>query len=90
MSYIEPISFPFYGDATILNVIVQSFSTNAQNANAYWTLNTSDGIKCSEGIYNMTDEQFAAWGLDNSVVDKYVADAIGVTIKPFVPTQITE
>jgi hypothetical protein len=28
----------------------------------------------------MTEEQFAAWGQDNSVVNEYVADAIGVVI----------
>jgi hypothetical protein len=28
----------------------------------------------------MTEEQFAAWGTDNNIVNKYVADAIGVTI----------
>ena len=28
----------------------------------------------------MTPEQFAIWGQDNSVVDDYVAEAIGVTI----------
>jgi hypothetical protein len=28
----------------------------------------------------MTEEQFAAWGQDNSVVDGYVAEHLGVTI----------
>jgi len=28
----------------------------------------------------MTPEQFSAWGINNSVVDQYVADAIGVVI----------
>lgn len=80
MSTIEPINFPFYGEATVLNVTVLSFPTNATNATTYWTLNTSDGVKCAEGNYQMTDEQFASWGINNQVVDQYVADAIGVVI----------
>ena len=34
----------------------------------------------SQGNYTLTEEQFAAWGTDNNVVNQYVADAIGVTI----------
>jgi hypothetical protein len=33
----------------------------------------------------MTEDQFAAWGQDNSVVDGYVAQAIGVVIVPPTP-----
>lgn len=80
MSTIQPVNFPFYGEATVLNVLVLSFPTDATSTNTYWTLNTSDGVKCAEGNYYLTDEQFAAWGQDNTVVDQYVADAIGVVI----------
>ena len=80
MSNIEPVNFPFYGDATTLNVTVLSFPTNATSATTYWTLNTSDNKQCAEGNYQMTPEQFSAWGINNSVVDQYVADAIGVVI----------
>lgn len=82
MSNIEPINFPIYGEATVLNVTVQSFPTDATSTNTYWTLTKSDGTKCAEGMYYMTDEQFAAWGQDNTVVDGYVAQAIGVVIVP--------
>ena len=82
MSNIEPIKFPLYGEATILNVVVQSFSTNATTAGVYWTLNTDIGVKVLEGMYTMTEEQFATWGVDNTVVDGYVAEAIGVVIVP--------
>jgi len=85
MSTIQPVNFPFYGEATVLNVTVLSFPTNATTATTYWTLNTSEGVQCAEGNYPMTPEQFAAWGQDNSVVDQYVADAIGVVIVP--PTE---
>jgi hypothetical protein len=82
MSTIQPVNFPFYGEATKLNVIVLSFSTNATTTNTQWILSTMEGIKCAEGNYQMTDEQFANWGIDNSIIDQYVADAIGVIIVP--------
>ena len=82
MSNIEPIDFPFYGEATTLNVTVLSFPTDAVTTTTFWTLNTSDGTQCAEGNYTMTPEQFAAWGQDNTVVDGYVAEAIGVVIIP--------
>lgn len=85
MSNIEPVNFPFYGEATVLNVTVLNFSTSATTANTYWTVNTADGTQCAQGNYQMTEDQFAAWGQDNSVVDGYVAQAIGVVIVPPTP-----
>jgi hypothetical protein len=82
MSNIEPINFPIYGEATVLNVTVFSFPTNALTTDTTWTLNTAEGLQCAIGNYMMTEEQFAAWGQDNSVVDGYVAEAIGVVIVP--------
>lgn len=82
MSTIEPVNFPFYGEAIVLNVTILPFATNATTASTYWTLNTSEGVQCAEGNYGMTFEQFAAWGQDNEVVDGYVAQAIGVVIVP--------
>ena len=82
MSNIESVNFPFYGEATVLNVTVLSFPTDAVTATTLWTLNTADNKQCAQGNYSMTEEQFAAWGVDNSVVDGYVAEAIGVVIVP--------
>jgi hypothetical protein len=82
MSNIEPVNFPFYGEATVLNVTVLSFPTDAVTTNTFWTLNTSSGTQCAQGNYQMTPEQFATWGVDNTVVDGYVAVAIGVVIVP--------
>jgi hypothetical protein len=82
MSTIEPVNFPFYGEATILNVTVLSFPTNAETATTNWILNTSENVQCAQGNYTMTPEQFSAWGQDNTVVDGYVAQAIGVVIVP--------
>jgi hypothetical protein len=85
MSNIEPINFPIYGEATVLNVTVFSFPTDALTTNTTWTLNTADGTQCAVGNYMMTEEQFASWGQDNSVVEGYVAQAIGVVIVPPTP-----
>jgi hypothetical protein len=43
---------------------------------------TDQNVTCIEGQYQLTPEQFSAWGSDNSVVDGYVAQAIGVVIVP--------
>jgi len=78
---IQPVVFPLnQGTATILSVLVQGFKTNAVTTGTYWQLLTEDGKQLQQGNYDMTPEQFAAWGQDNSVVDDYVAEVIGVTI----------
>lgn len=89
MSNIEPVNFPIYGEATTLNVTVFSFPTDALTTNTTWTLNTAEGLQCAIGNYMMTEEQFAAWGQDNTVVDGYVAQAIGVVIVPPTTTSTT-
>lgn len=40
-----------------------------------------DGTMNGQEVTNLlTEEQFNNWGTDNNVVNKYVAEAIGVTI----------
>lgn len=82
MIQIQPITFPIKGTATQMSVLVLNFATNATTATTYWQLFTEDGTQVADGNYTMTEEQFAEWGKDNSVVNEYVADAIGVTIIP--------
>jgi hypothetical protein len=78
---IQPVVFPLnQGTATILSVLVHGFKTNAVTTGTYWQLLTEDGKQLQQGNYDMTPEQFAIWGQDNSVVDDYVAEVIGVTI----------
>ena len=74
---IEPINIWVNGETQ-----VGEFLTDAVTTNTYWTLNTSDSTQCAQGNYQMTEEQFATWGVDNTVVDGYVAEAIGVVIVP--------
>lgn len=78
---IEPIVYPLNeGTATRLAIDIQQHSTQATTCQTYWQLLTEEGQQLSQGNYTLTEEQFAKWGTDNSVVNQYVADAIGVTI----------
>ena len=80
MSNIQPVEFPIVGTAVKLSVLVMNFSTSDVTAGTYYQLLTEDYKVCLSGNYQMTEEQFASWGLDNSVVDDYVAEYLGVNI----------
>jgi hypothetical protein len=78
---IQPIVYPLNeGTATRLSVLVLNFPTDATTCTTYWQLLTEDGKTLSQDNYTLTEEQFLTWGVDNSVVNQYVAEAIGVTI----------
>jgi hypothetical protein len=61
-------------------VLVLNFETTAVTCTTYWQLLTEEGVQLSQGNYTLTEEQFLTWGTDNSVVNEYVAEAIGVVI----------
>lgn len=78
---IQPVVFPLnQGTATLLNVLVLNFDTTATTCTTYWQLLTEKGQQLTQGNYTLTEEEFANWGTDNSVVNQYVANAIGVTL----------
>ena len=78
---IQPIVYPLNeGTATLLSVLVLNFETTAITCTTYWQLLTEDGKQLSQGNYTLTEKQFLTWGTDNSVVNEYVAEAIGVVI----------
>ena len=78
---IQPIVYPLNeGTATQMTVFVLNFETTATTCTTYWQLLTEDGKQLSQGNYTLTEEQFAEWGTDNSVVNEYVAEAIGVVL----------
>jgi hypothetical protein len=68
-----------------MSVLILNFETNATTCTTYYELK-SDATEevpskvLSNGNYTLTEEEFAAWGLDNSWVTECVAMAIGVTI----------
>ena len=81
MAKIQPITFPLNaGIATEMSVLILNFPTDAVTCTTYYELLTEDGVMLSNGNYTLTDVQFALWGVDNTCVDGYVAEAIGVTI----------
>jgi hypothetical protein len=78
---IQPIHYPLNeGTATFLTVLVEAFLTDATTASTYYRLLTDDGKILTDGRYQMTEEQFLTWGTDNSVVNEYVAEYLGVVI----------
>ncbi|CAB5223995.1 hypothetical protein UFOVP391_20 [uncultured Caudovirales phage] len=78
---IEPVVYPLNeGTATRMTVLVLNFETTATTCTTYYELLTEEGKCLKADNYTLTEEQFAAWGLDNNVVNEYVAEAIGVTI----------
>ena len=80
MSNIKPVVFPIIGTATNLVVTILPFTTNAETAQTYYELKTEEGVVCLNGNYTMTTEQFDDWGTDNTVVDGYVAEHLGIEI----------
>ena len=78
---IEPIVYPLNaGTATQMSVLVINFTTEATTCTTYWQLLTEDGKVVADDNYDLTPEQFAAWGTDNNYVNECVAAAIGVTL----------
>jgi hypothetical protein len=78
---IQPIVYPLNeGTATRMSVLVLNFETTAVTCTTYWQLLTEEGVQLAQGNYTLTEEQFLTWGTDNSVVNEYVAKAIGVVI----------
>jgi hypothetical protein len=78
---IQPIVYPLNeGTARRMSVLVLNFETTATTCTTYWQLLTEEGVQLSQGNYTLTEKQFQTWGTDNSVVNEYVAEAIGVTI----------
>jgi hypothetical protein len=78
---IEPIVYPLNaGTATQMSVLVLNFTTEATTCTTYWQLLTEDGKVVADDNYDLTPEQFAAWGTDNNYVNQVVAAAIGVTL----------
>jgi hypothetical protein len=81
MAKIQPVKFPLNaGTATEMSVLILQHTTDAVTCTTYYELKTEEGKVLSNGNYTLTEEEFAAWGLDNSWVAQCTANAIGVTI----------
>jgi hypothetical protein len=86
MTQIEPVVFPLdQGTATEMSVLILNFETSATTCTTYYELKSEATEEVpskvlSNGNYTLTEQEFAAWGLDNSWVAQCTANAIGVTI----------
>ena len=84
MAKIQPIVFPLnQGTATEMSVLILNFETSATTCITYYELKTEEGKVLSNGNYTLTEEEFSAWGNDNTWVEQCVANAIGITILSF-------
>jgi len=84
MAKIQPIVFPLNaGTATEMSVLILNFETSATTCTTYYELKTDEGAVLTNGNYTLTEQEFAAWGTDNTWVETCVASAIGVTIITF-------
>jgi hypothetical protein len=86
MAKIQPVKFPLNaGTATEMSVLILNFETSATTCTTYYELKSEATEEVaakvlSNGNYTLTEQEFAAWGLDNAWVTECVANAIGVTI----------
>ena len=80
MAQIQPIDFPFTGEATQLKVLILNFETTANTCTTYNELLTQDGTVCTAWNYTLTDEEYSDWGNDNVWVETCVAADKGITI----------
>lgn len=89
MAKIQPINFPLnQGIATEMSVLILNFETSATTCTTYYELKTTATEEVpskvlSNGNYTLTEEEFSAWGEDNTWVEQCVANAIGVVITTF-------
>jgi hypothetical protein len=88
MAKIQPIDVPHVGIGTTLEVTILPFKTSDKSAQTYNRILSDEGVEVVPGWnYSLTEEEYAAWGEDNSVVDDYVAAAKGLVIIPDVPVE---
>jgi hypothetical protein len=80
MAQIQPINFPFTGEATTLKVLILNFPTDANTCTTYNELLTEENAVCASWNYTLTDEEFADWGSDNIWVETCVAKDKNITI----------
>jgi predicted secreted protein len=72
MITIKQTSLGVLGTAEQLQVTVHGFTTDAKTTGTYWALKTAEGKQIAEGNYNLTEEEFEAWGADNSYIDEII------------------
>jgi hypothetical protein len=65
-------------EATGIEIAVITFKTDAVTALTFWQLFAEDNELLSKGNYELTPEQYEAWGDDNTLVENSVLSALGL------------
>jgi hypothetical protein len=78
MITIKPTCLGVLGTAEQLQVTVHGFTTDAKTTGTYWALKTAEGKQIAEGNYNLTEEEFEAWGADNSYIDELILSQLNL------------
>lgn len=79
MIQLKPSKVGVLGTITQIEVLVLPFQTTALTCSTYYKLCDVDGKQLAEGNLNLTEEQFAGWGTDNSYVSDIVITELGLT-----------
>jgi hypothetical protein len=88
MAKIQPIDVPHVGIGTTLEVTILPFKTSDVTAQTYNRILSDEGVEVVPAWnYTLSEDEYADWGEDNSVVDDYVAAAKGLVIVPDVPVE---
>lgn len=88
MAKIQPIDVPHVGIGTTLEVTILPFKTSDTSAQTFNRLLSDEGLEVVPAWnYTLSEDEYADWGEDNSVVDDYVAAAKGLVIIPDAPAQ---
>jgi hypothetical protein len=72
MITIKPTILGVLGTAEQLQVTVHGFTTDASTTGTYWVLKTGEGNQIAEGTYYLTEDEFEAWGADNSYIEEII------------------
>jgi hypothetical protein len=81
MAKVQPVTIPFEGIGTTLDVTILSFRTDSKSATTFNRLLSDEGKEVIPNwYYEMTESQYAAWGEDNTVIEEYVAENKGLVI----------
>ena len=90
MVNIQPVVFPVVGTATKLGIAILGFPTDAKSCSVVYQLLTDKGERVIDGNYPLTEQEFTAWGVDNSYIDNIVANYLNVVIIPQFVDEVVE
>lgn len=79
MIEILPMNCGLLGYATFVYVIINSFSTEAQTCGVLYYVYNQDKKELLNQTYELTPEEYAGWGTDNTYVENIVLNLIGAT-----------